>query len=415
MIARTIRLYQNSFSGLSKDVWTLTLIFFINRSGTMVLPFLTILMTTSKGFTLQEAGFMMSAFGMGSVVGNNVGGRLTDKFNPYPIMFWSLFISGLIFMSLIFVSSLIGYCVVLFLLSSIADAYRPANNAALAFYSKPENYTRSFGLIRMAANLGFAAGPGLGGLIIATFSYNALFIADGLTCILAALAIRIFLSPQKLKESKAKKQHEEAISGKPAGINPGRDKIFLIFVLLNFFTAMGFIQLFSTIPVFFKDIIAYSETQVGLVMGFNGLLIALVEMPMVYSIENKHEKMKLVGIGAIIFGISYIPFLSSGSLWITPWIFVAILSIGEILNMPFSNSWVSERATAATQGRYMGVYSMSWAIAFILGPTLSMYVAEHYDFPTLWMLTSAACIASGIGYLVLRRKIGIREIKTEVV
>jgi predicted MFS family arabinose efflux permease len=335
MIARTIRLYQNAFSGLSKDVWILTLIFFINRSGTMVLPFLTILMTTSKGFTLQEAGFMMSAFGMGSVVGNNLGGRLTDKFNPYPIMFWSLFISGLIFMSLVFINSLIGYCVVLFLLSSIADAYRPANNAALAFYSRPENYTRSFGLIRMAANLGFAAGPGLGGVIIATFSYNALFVADGLTCILAAFAIRIFLSPEKLKESKARKQEEEALSGNTVGVKPVRDKIFMIFVLLNFFTALGFIQLFSTIPVFFKDIIAYSETRVGLVMGFNGLLIALVEMPLVYSIENKHEKMKLIGIGAIIFGISYLPFLSSGSLWITPWIFMIFLSLGEILNMPF--------------------------------------------------------------------------------
>jgi MFS family permease len=302
-----------------------------------------------------------------------------------------------------------------FLLSSIADAYRPANNAALAFYSRPENYTRSFGLIRMAANLGFAAGPGLGGVIIATFSYNALFIADGLTCILAAFAIRIFLSPEKLKESKARKQEEEALSGNTVGVKPVRDKIFMIFVLLNFFTALGFIQLFSTIPVFFKDIIAYSETRVGLVMGFNGLLIALVEMPLVYSIENKHEKMKLIGIGAIIFGISYLPFLSSGSLWITPWIFMIFLSLGEILNMPFSNSWVSERATAATQGRYMGVYSMSWAIAFILGPTLSMYIAEHYDFPTLWVFTSSVCIASGIGYLALRRKVAPREVKTEVI
>ena len=415
MIARTIRLYQNAFSGLSKDVWILTLIFFINRSGTMVMPFLTILMTTSKGFTLQEAGFMMSAFGMGSIVGTNVGGRLTDKFNPYPIMFWSLFISGIIFISLIFIESLAGYCTVLFLLSSIADAYRPANNAALAFYSRPENYTRSFGLIRMAANLGFAAGPGLGGVIIAVFGYNALFIADGLTCILASFAILIFLDPQKIKESKAQKQKEEALSGKPTGIKPGKDKIFLLFVVLNFFTALGFIQLFSTIPVFFKDIITYSETQVGLVMGFNGLLIAMVEMPLVYSIENKYEKMKLVGIGAIIFGLAYLPFLWTSWLWITPWIFMVLLSLGEILNMPFSNSWVSERASAATQGRYMGVYSMSWAIAFILGPTVSMYIAEHYDFSMLWIFTSSVCIISGLGYLVLRRKTGVKEIKSELV
>ncbi len=415
MIARTIRLYQNSFSGLSKDVWILTLIFFINRSGTMVLPFLTILMTTSKGFTLQEAGFMMSAFGMGSVVGNNLGGRLTDKFNPYPIMFWSLFISGLVFISLVFIETLIGYCLVLFVLASIADAYRPANNAALAFYSKPENYTRSFGLIRMAANLGFAAGPGLGGVIIAGFGYNALFIADGVTCLLAAFSILFFLDPKKIQESKTQKQQEEILAGKPTGINPGRDKIFLIFVVLNFFTAIAFLQLFSTIPVFFKDIITYSETQVGLVMGFNGLLIALVEMPLVYSIENKHEKMKLVGIGAILFGLAFLPFLMKSWLWITPWIYVFVLSFGEILNMPFSNSWVSERASASTQGRYMGVYSMSWSLAFILGPTISMYIAEHYDFSSLWLIASIISIASGFGYLALRKKAREQEVTTEYV
>ncbi|MCB0650216.1 MAG: MFS transporter [Saprospiraceae bacterium] len=409
MIARTIRLYQNSFSGLSRDVWILTLIFFINRSGTMVLPFLTIVMTSSKGFSLQEAGFMMSAFGMGSIVGANLGGRITDRTSPYPVMFWALFLSGLVFFMLLFVDSLLGYCGVLFLLSSIADTYRPANNAALAFYSKPENYTRSFGLIRLAANLGFAAGPGLGGIIIAHFSYDALFIVDGLTCILASFAILIFLDRNKIKESKAQKHRDEQSLGIKIDRRPGRDKVFLVFVLLNFLTALGFLQLFSTIPVFFKNVITYSETQVGLVMGFNGLLIALIEMPMVYSIENKYEKMKLVGIGAIIFGLAYLPFQMGGLLWMAPWMFVFLLTIGEILNMPFANAWVSERASAKTQGRYMGIFSMGWASAFIIGPTLSMYIAEHYDFPTLWILTSVICIGAGLGFLALRKKIALSE------
>ena len=197
MLGRTIRLYQSSYAGLSKDVWILTFILFVNRTGAMVIPFLTVLMTTSKGFTLLEAGYMMSAFGVGSIVGTTVGGKLTDTFNPFPVMFWSLIFTGLVFFSLLFIESLWGFCLVLFLLSSVSDAYRPANNAALSFYSKPENYTRSFGLLRLAANLGFAFGPGLGGFIIAFWGYDSLFIVDGVTCLFAAVAMLYFLDQKK--------------------------------------------------------------------------------------------------------------------------------------------------------------------------------------------------------------------------
>jgi MFS family permease len=373
----------------------------------MVIPFLTILMTTSKGFTLQEAGFMMSAFGMGSIVGSNLGGRLTDKLGPYPVMFWSLLLSGLIFISLIYVESLLGYCFVLFLLSSVADAYRPANSASMAFYSAPENYARSFGLLRLAANLGFAVGPGLGGFIIVFFSYDALFIADGATCILASFALLFFLDPKKIKESKAKKKKEEEAMGNKTDRSPVKDKIFLIFVFLNFMTAMGFMQLFSTVPVYFKQVIHYTETQIGLIMAFNGLLIALIEMPLVYSIENKYEKMKLVGIGAILFGVAFLPFQATGLLLFAPWAFVFFLTIGEVLNMPFSSAWVSERASANTQGRYMGIYSMSWAAALIVGPTLSMYIADEYGFSSLWLITAAICFLAGIGFLTLRKKFAV--------
>lgn len=405
MIARTVRLFQNSYSGLSKDVWILTLILFINRSGAMVLPFLTILMTSSKGFSLQEAGFMMSAFGLGSIVGAQIGGRLTDKVGPYPIMFWSLFLSGLVFFTLLFVESLAGYCLILFLLSSIADAYRPANQASLAFYSREENYARSFGLLRLAANLGFAVGPGLGGVIIAYFSYDALFIADGITCILASFALLIFLDPKKIKESKEKKQKEEMEAGTKTDRLPRKDRIFIFYVVLNFISAMGFMQLFSTIPVFFKEVIAYTETKIGLVMALNGILIVLIEMPLVYTIENKYDKLKLVGIGSIIFGLAFLPFQLSGYLFLAPWIFIILFTIGEVLNFPFSNAWVSERASANTQGRYMGMFSMSWAAAFILGPSASMYLADNFGFSMLWMVSALVCFVSGLGFLELRRQL----------
>jgi predicted MFS family arabinose efflux permease len=55
---------------------------------------------------------------------------------------------------------------------TVADMFRPAMFVSLATYSKPENRTRSLTLVRLAVNLGFAAGPALGGLIIMNMGYG---------------------------------------------------------------------------------------------------------------------------------------------------------------------------------------------------------------------------------------------------
>ena len=68
---------------------------------------------------------------------------------------------------------------------------------ALSAYSKPENKTRSVTLIRLAINLGFSAGPALGGLIITSLSYRGLFWVDGITCILAVFyCYLMYLNPK---------------------------------------------------------------------------------------------------------------------------------------------------------------------------------------------------------------------------
>jgi predicted MFS family arabinose efflux permease len=45
----------------------------------MVIPFLSLYLTKSLNFTLIDVGWIMSFFGLGSVVGTWLGGKLTDK------------------------------------------------------------------------------------------------------------------------------------------------------------------------------------------------------------------------------------------------------------------------------------------------------------------------------------------------
>src|SRR5919112_875292 len=99
MLQASVRIYRLAYSGLPKPVWWLALVMLINRSGTMVIPFLTVYLT-SIGYSLNQAGLIMAVFGCGSFVGGYIGGRLTDKIGFYYVQVLSLVCNGVLFIFL---------------------------------------------------------------------------------------------------------------------------------------------------------------------------------------------------------------------------------------------------------------------------------------------------------------------------
>lgn len=400
MLTATLKLYRNSFSGLSREIWLLSLVTLINRSGTMVIPFLTIYLTQHMGFTLGQAGWVMSCFGLGSALGSLLGGRLTDRFGFYPVIFWSLLGSGLMFLLLMNMESFTGICVTVFFLSIVADSFRPASMASVGSYSQPENYTRSVSLIRMAVNLGFSMGPAIGGILAFRLGYDWLFIADGLTCIAASFLFLFALRNRRRPAQKPAGSVEEPVR------SPYRDKDFLFFLGIMLLVSIAFMQLFSTIPVFWKESMFLNEDQIGLLMAMNGLMIAVMEMPLVYSIEGRVPRFFVVGLGAALIGISYIIYPILG-----PWMSVAVIStlavtLGEMANFPFSNSFALSRSGKANMGAYMGLYTMVFSVSHILSPLLGMQVADRFGFGALWYLMGGLCLLAVFGLFHLNRRMG---------
>src|SRR4051812_2730185 len=101
MISRTFSLYKNAYSGLSPSTWLLSFVMLVNRSGTMVLPFMTIYLTSpAMCYSIGQAGFVMALFGLGAVTGGFIGGKLTDRIGFYPVQLITLGGGGLLFMVL---------------------------------------------------------------------------------------------------------------------------------------------------------------------------------------------------------------------------------------------------------------------------------------------------------------------------
>src|SRR5690606_13528983 len=187
-------------------------------------------------FTLKEVGWIMSAFGLGSVADIWLGGKITDKIGYYKVMVRSLFSTDLLFIAFLFLHRFTTLFVGIFLVMLVSDVFRHAMFVAFSAYSKPENKTRSVTLIRLAINLGFSAGPALGGLIITTMSYRGLFWVDGITCILATAVLFMVLHPKK-----AKVQDDIRVE-QPASAYS--DKPFFIFLGAMFLFGFIFLQYF---------------------------------------------------------------------------------------------------------------------------------------------------------------------------
>lgn len=401
MLTAATSLYKNAFNGLSKNTWYLSVVMLVNRSGTMVIPFMTIYCTEQLHFTLPQAGVIMSLFGAGAIVGAFIGGRITDKFGFYRQQLVSLFLGGTMFIVTGFLHSFLSLCIGTFILSVCNESFRPANAAAIAYYSEEENRTRSYSLNRLAINLGWAVGGTLGGFL-ASINYQLLFWVDGCTNIIAAILLFKLLPYAGTKASVVKE--------KPTTSHHAyKDKTYIAFIIITFFFAACFFQLFTMQPVFYKSDWHFNEAFIGFLMAMNGLIITFVEMVLIYSIEGKRAHTFFIRIGFFICAISFAVLNIMPATMLTAILAITLMTFGEMFSMPFMSSYCIERSGLHNRGQYTALYAMAWSLAQIVGPLSGSFIAADYSFATLWWIVSGICILASASIYVLEKR--TRQVK----
>lgn len=398
MISATVNLYKNAYTGLSRRMWLLALVMLINRSGTMVLPFMT-LYCKHIGYTTRQAGYVVAVYGLGSMVGAFLGGRISDRFGFYYTQFFSLFLGGILFITLGKMNSFTSICICTFFLSMVNESFRPANATAVAHYSNSQNRTQSFSLVRLAINLGWGVGGALGGFL-ASINYHLLFWVDGFTNITAAFLL-LWLVP---KVSLA--QQQNLSKAKPATVKAKAahtDKTFMYFIGLQVLFALCFFQLFTSIPMYFKEGLHINEFWIGVVMAMNGILIAVLEMVIVFKLEGRIAYLRLMTTGTVLMAASFfilnIP-VANGFL-------IAVLStltvtFAEMIAMPFMNSYYISRSSEGNRGEYAALYTMAWSAAQVIGSAAGTQVAFATGFNNLWWIIGGICLLTAAGYYRLQ-------------
>jgi len=395
MLQASAQLYKNAYSGIPRPIWWLAVVMFVNRCGTMVIPFMTVYLTT-QGFSLSEAGYVMGAFGAGSIIGSYVGGKLTDRIGSFHVQVFSLLLNGVMFIVLGQMHTLAQFAICIFILSSVGEAFRPANSVSIANYSNENNRIRSYALNRLAINLGWSIGPAVGG-VLASFNYGLLFWADGLTCIAASSILLIFLRPaqQQKKEKKITVKKESSAY---------KDKPFLKGISYLFLIALAFFQLFSVVPAYYKSELGFNEATIGWILAMNGLLIAAIEMVLVYKLEKRNQTLTYVMTGAALIAFSFLVLMASQTATVVVTSMI-MLTFGEMFLFPFLNNFWVKRSNETNRGEYASLYMMAWAAATVLAPTLATQVAARAGFSTLWLVDFSCCGLAAVGFYFLKKEL----------
>lgn len=402
MIPAVKRFLGTTYGGLPAVTWLCSLAAFVNRAGSMVLPFLSLYLGKRFGLDAEEAGMVLALYGIGSTIGNVLGGSLADRIGPVRMQIGTLVGAALWMALMTRFQSVASIAAGTFVLGMLNDAFRPGNMAAVLASVPAHQGPLALTLNRVAVNAGWAIGPTVGGFL-AKADYEFLFFADGGTCALAALVLWFFV-PRSLGDGRARTD-EMLAAPLPPSTSPWRDTRFLLLLLANVTTLLAFMQYFSTESRYLADAFACTEDDIGLLLAINPVLIVLFEMPLVRSLRGR-PPLPFVAFGTILIGLAF-PILAVPQ-WGLPGVVaqMALITIGEMFSFSPLGGFIGQLAPESRRGQYLGLHGAAFSFAFVLAPWLGGRVYVHLGADVLWYGCFALTAVAATGYWLMHRAAG---------
>jgi predicted MFS family arabinose efflux permease len=392
-------LYRDAFGGLPRLTWLLCVAGFVNRAGAMVVPFLSLYLGSRFGYSVGEAGRLVSVYGLGAVLGSLAGGRLCDLLGPVRVQIATLLAAGVWMWLLTLAESPLWLGIGVFVLGVLNDSFRPGNITAVGASCPPHLRRKALSLNRLALNAGWAVGPTVGGYL-ANADYRWLFAADGATCVLAAVFLWFVLRGRALDLPPARPADHD-----PRRDRPFRDPHFVWLFVCTVLYLLMFMQYFSTESRWLEQQFGYDTRTIGWFLAINPIVIVLCEMVVVHALRG-HRALPIVALGSLVTGLGYLPLLwpAVGAPGIA--LSMLVIAVGEILQMPQLGAYVNDHAPPHARGAYNGAYTSSFSVAMVAAPWLG---GELYDVAgpaALWWSCAGLGVVSGAGFWWAARRSG---------
>jgi MFS family permease len=398
-------LRHNVIERFDIGIWIATVIRLLtSASFSICLPFLALYLHKERGISMTLVGIAFLVAGICSAATQMVGGMLADRLGRRRLLIGATGMGALLYCCLtlfIGISAPVWSIIVAYVAGrSMLRTIRPVVSAVVADLSPHDRLTESFGLLRVGGNVGFAAGPAVGGYLLTVLPYEWLFGVAALIGLIAFCLVLLFF-----KESFHGSTERVDLR---STLSVATDRRFLAFTGLSLLVFLHMGQLSSTLSVFTIEKLGFLTSQYGLLLTINGLLIVFFQYPIARG-TNHLARYRGLLLGSLLYAIGY---LTLGWVQSFNWALATILVVtaGEMVFAPLTLSVVAESSSSDWRGRYMGFFGLSQTLGIALGPLVGGILLDA--FPTeplfVWGIISSTGFLAALGFQkwgVARRKI----------
>ncbi|RYB92625.1 MFS transporter [Nocardioides glacieisoli] len=367
---------------------------FVSSAASFTMLFLTLYLTGPRGMSTATAGLLAGTVGVGFLVGNFTGGRWGDRFGHRRVLLTASSTGGL----MLAVVPLVPLWVLVGLLP--VQAYLMAtgsvSSGALSALAVPRGQRRtSVAVGRAASNAGFVLGPPLGALLV-TWSYDAMFVVDGLAVIVVRLALSRVLPRDAPDIATARAPGHGLLRALRL------DRPLVVLLVGVVLVDLVYRQLYSTLPLHLRD----SGQPVWLyatVIAVGSALILVLEIPVTQWLQGR-EAYGVIALGYALVGVGTAMFALPVSI-ASVVLAMVVLTAGEILYKTTATAHVLDQAPDHLVGQYQGLYTgAATSGTLISAPIGTAVYAVAPDL--LWALMAALALVAAAFVLVARRVSG---------
>ena len=401
----------------------------------LVFPFLTIYLVERLGATAGQAGLVLAAYSVCSIVSGAAGGWLADRVGRRRVMIVSVGLTAIVIALMGQAGDLASITVLTIFLGIVDPAFIPAARAAIADVVPEDRRPRAYSLLSVANAVGWIAGPAIGAGL-ATLGYDVLFLISGL--IIGCYSIIAFVwlpetlvrrgstsaaETRELEEAPVvvgftppltgDTGHGRATSevGVPATVDEERRldrarlRAFAAFLPIAAVIHATVFLWVTVLPIHASRDLGIATNAWGLLFSLNGLLIVVFQLRVTSVVEGRPKAFVMaVAMLGYAAGMAVIALLG-GQGWAVPGIALAIVlfTAGEILLFPQEPSFTSDLSPADSRGRYQGIFLAATGVGTALGPPVGGYLLDAAPGPTLWVLASGTFVVASGALAILGR------------
>ena len=398
-----MRRLRELYHQFPRKFWVVVGVHFIDKiGGTIVFPFFALYITGRFSVGMTEAGVLLGLLSLAGIVGSVIGGGLTDRLGRRKLILFGLVASALSALALGSVSQFAWLFPVAMLVGLFSEVGGPAHAAMIADILSKEQRQEGFGVLRVVGNMAWLVGPTVGGFV-ARSSFFALFVIDAaISCVVALLFY--FFMPETRPAPHERHAEEGFVETFRNYRTVLADRAFVGFLLAAVLMGMVYIQMYNSLSVYLRDNHGIQPQGYGVLLTSSAVTVICFQI-WTMRVIKMWPQFLMMAFGTLFYLVGFGMFGIVSVYWLFV-LAVVIITVGEMIVVPTSQTIAAGFAKIDMRGRYMAAFNLTHSLPAALGPFAAGIVLDNYQPNLLWYLAALCCAVSAIGFYALHLKLG---------